>query len=43
MGEEGIRPVSAQTELGSTVSSSTIQEASFDAYASIQNDEWDQT
>lgn len=29
--------------LGSTASSSTIQEAGFDAYSSIQNDEWDQT
>lgn len=33
------------TELGfgSTASSSTIQEAGFDAYAAIRNDEWDQT
>lgn len=27
---------------GSTMSSSTIQEAGFDAHAAIQNEEWDE-
>lgn len=28
---------------GSTMSSTTIQEAGFDAHAAIQNEEWDET
>ncbi|WP_341856403.1 hypothetical protein [Brachybacterium sp. GPGPB12] len=39
--EEGEEDFS-EYAFGSTASSETIQEAGFDAYAAIQNEEWDE-